>query len=267
MKQLAHLGYQRGLPAPVLRPMVQCYWQIRREAGTVVPVSLMHPEGGSGLIFNFGEALFLDGRRLGPGGVVCGPTMHSTHLLVGGRVDAVGVRLRPGMGYAFFHQPLVELLGHVLDPREALPGFPAGELADTLREAPGLQERFALLDRALLGCLDRAPAGDGGLALALEWIARRQGRAPISQLAEELGAGQRQLERRFRHWLGLSPKQFSRLQRVAASRALVKAAPATPDLAGLALDAGYYDQAHFQREFRQVVGLTPLQYRARSGAN
>jgi AraC-like DNA-binding protein len=70
--------------------------------------------------------------------------------------------------------------------------------------------------------------------------------------------GQRQLERLFRYQVGLTPKQFSRIQRVALVRQQLQQGQPLLDTA---LTCGYSDQAHFIHDFKTVVGMTPGQYR------
>ncbi|WP_370277516.1 helix-turn-helix domain-containing protein, partial [Pontibacterium sp.] len=68
------------------------------------------------------------------------------------------------------------------------------------------------------------------------------------------------LERLFKQWVGISPKHYSRLLRVNLARSALRKAEGNISLTDAALNAGYFDQAHFNREFKQVVGLTPGQY-------
>jgi len=67
------------------------------------------------------------------------------------------------------------------------------------------------------------------------------------------------LERQFRAHVGLTPKQFLRTMRF---QYLLKCIQQTPDtsLTRLAYETGYYDQAHFIHEFKQLAGITPTQY-------
>lgn len=84
---------------------------------------------------------------------------------------------------------------------------------------------------------------------------------------EQLGIGRRQLERRSQALLGVSPKQFQRLVRL--QRSLGLATQATPgQLAQVALEAGYFDQAHMARDVRRLAGqpLGPLVSQARPHA-
>ena len=87
----------------------------------------------------------------------------------------------------------------------------------------------------------------------------------VEQLVELTGWSMRTLQRRFRVQLGVSPKQvLSRFRLQEAALQLER----EPDLelAELAVRLGWYDQAHFSRDFRQLLGETPGRYAARARA-
>jgi transcriptional regulator GlxA family with amidase domain len=77
----------------------------------------------------------------------------------------------------------------------------------------------------------------------------------IRQLADWLGLSPRQLERRFRNEVGLSPKLFSRMQRF--QRVFQKMEEPDISWVDAAVSCGYYDQAHLIRDFREFSGRTP----------
>lgn len=71
-----------------------------------------------------------------------------------------------------------------------------------------------------------------------------------------MGMSLRQLERKFEQLVGLSPKQLARIIRFQSVFRSAGCTPA-PAWAEVALDCGYYDQAHFIREFKQLSGQSP----------
>jgi AraC-like DNA-binding protein len=100
------------------------------------------------------------------------------------------------------------------------------------------------------------------VASELEWAWQRllatDGAAPIGDLAQELGWSRRHLAARFRTELGMPPKAVARILRFERAVARLRAGD---DLAELALDCGYYDQAHFNRDFRAFADATPTELR------
>jgi AraC-like DNA-binding protein len=138
-------------------------------------------------------------------------------------------------------------------PLASVVGPSADVLGHKLKDASGLVERLALVETFLLARLGRT---DGRVARALEAIDASDGGVTIADLGRRSGASGRNLSRLFHDWVGLSPKRFARIVRVqAALRRLAE--PAPPDLASLADELGFADQAHLAREVRAVAGAAP----------
>ncbi|MFP2912284.1 helix-turn-helix transcriptional regulator [Pyxidicoccus sp. 3LFB2] len=121
-----------------------------------------------------------------------------------------------------------------------------------------MSARFALLERLLLGRLP-GRGRDAGLLHAVAVIEEARGQVSVRDLAQVMGVGERQVERRFLAAVGLSPKVLCRIARLQHALTLLRG-PCRPEGAELALAAGYFDQAHQVREFRALTGLTPGAY-------
>ncbi|MFQ3786314.1 helix-turn-helix domain-containing protein [Halomonas sp. A29] len=256
------LTLERYTPSKPLRPYVQCYWLAKgRAKDEAVGVELLHPDGASGLLFNFGGALERDGERIHGGCWIDGPKRRTARLAVGGALDLLGVRFLPGMAFPFLGESLSVLAGEGLTPGEALCRLELEALYARLQEAPDLMGRIALLEGYLLERLRRHAAPEvPALSASLDWLQRRHGQASIATLVDELPFGQRRLERLFQYHVGLSPKRYARLLRVAHSRELIKRGGTAVSLTDTAFAAGYFDQAHFIHDFKAVTGLTPGSY-------
>jgi AraC-like DNA-binding protein len=72
----------------------------------------------------------------------------------------------------------------------------------------------------------------------------------------------RQVERRFREAVGVSPKTLARIVRF---QEVLRRTPGESASAEVALDSGYYDQAHLLRDFRDFAGVVPTLFRAAEG--
>ena len=97
------------------------------------------------------------------------------------------------------------------------------------------------------------------LPRAVQLMHQTNGQLPIQQITQQLATTERSLERHFEQVLGISPKQYSRIIRLQHCLKIHRQQPAL-SLTELTYKAGYYDQAHFIREFRQLTGITPTQY-------
>jgi AraC-like DNA-binding protein len=135
-------------------------------------------------------------------------------------------------------------------------GWPAlAELPDRLASTLTWSERFDILDDVL------AARASGPLSVAAElgeaWrrMLRTGGLMHIADLANEIGWSRRHFGERFRAELGLAPKQAARVLRFERAGALLRRGHL--DLAGLAVECGYYDQAHLSNEWRTLAGCSP----------
>ncbi|WFR71070.1 helix-turn-helix transcriptional regulator [Prescottella defluvii] len=132
-------------------------------------------------------------------------------------------------------------------------------LADAVRSASTWPMRVAALDRAMLTLAGRRrPEGavESQVLAAADLVYRRRGAVRIDRIAAETGLSVRLLQRRFPAAVGVGPKEFQRLTRFQhAARSLLL--DDESHYLATALDAGFYDQNHFIREFRQFTGRTP----------
>jgi len=248
--------------APVsepLRPFVERYWSVRWDLTGRPPFRsevLSHPsvnvsvESGAYPRFGFGMPAVL------VHGVV---TRRFTVDLTGaGRVTAV--KFRPGGFTAFTGgrpgRNTVEPLGREL-------GVPAERLLAEVLAPEDDDDRAAVLDAALV---QRAPQPAGPyldlLGLVAAMIEDRQ-LVRVDQVAALGGLSVRSLQRLFAGYVGVSPKACLARYRLQDAAAAIDAGE-VDDLAGLAASLGWFDQAHFSRDFRAVVGVTPSAYLQRA---
>lgn len=264
MHPLAYIGFRKFQPAPALRGLVQCYWHILvLKPRTNGKPEFMHPEGGSGIIFNFGDPIKIDGHLIADTPTITGPTRQTNRLEMTGLVDTLGIRFHPGGAYGLLSTPLSELLNHLVNPIDLGLKSLNTSFADRLASLQSSESRVALLDEALLELLDENTNVDARLGNALEWFNHSKGQLPISLLTESLNLSQRQLDRHFKKHLGLLPKQFGQIKQVDYARHLLKQSPSNQSLTEIGFLAGFYDQAHFIKKFKQVVGITPGEYQSK----
>src|SRR5207244_1459351 len=134
-------------------------------------------------------------------------------------------------------------------PLEDPLGPPALQVRAELYDATAWEQRFAILDREIM----RRISGEKGPAPAVLWIWQRLiasgGRVSIGSLANDIGWSRKHLIARFTEQMGLRPKALARLIRFGRAIEQLKTAPQV-HLVDIAHDCGYYDQAHFSRDFR-----------------
>jgi AraC-like DNA-binding protein len=171
---------------------------------------------------------------------------------------SVGVHFKPWGLAPFVLMPAAELCDRPVTVEQVW-GRPAvAELRDRLEAAAGPHEMLTLLEDELL----RRFCETAGLGLVRHTsgvIATASGAAAIGDLCVAAGVSSSHLAQRFKELVGVTPKRLARTYRFAATVLAID--PSGPvDWASLAGRAGYFDQAHFGREFRAFTGLTPTRY-------
>ncbi len=251
------LDFERGLkrfhlerlpPADELRPWIDAYWivswnlapgEVHRQ--TNLPQASVHaavePEGA-----------FLYGV---PGRVFTRE--------ISGRGTVFGIKFRPGAFFPYYRRPLNKLTGRRVPIEEAL--GPAGaEWAASVRGATTTEERASVTNA--FWCARRPSEAAPAAMLIAERIISDRSILSAAQVADAAGMTVRSLQRLFQREIGIGPKEVIRRFRLqeAAERLLRE-----PDLAcgELAQDLGYFDQAHFIRDFKAVAGVAPDVYRRR----
>jgi AraC-like DNA-binding protein len=227
-----YLGYSETTPGPFQR--------------LEVPSDEVH------VILSFGPECRVPERV---GSFVAAP--HTRHAIVDhdGHQHGVELRLTPLGTHMLLGVPMDELAHHCVE-LDALLGPAASELIEQVYEAPSWEARFALLDAFLARRLADASPPVPGVEYAWRELSRTHGAVPVSRLVEETGWSRRHLSARFREHVGLTPKVFGRILRFQRARHELGRSDG-PSLAEIALDCGYYDQAHLNRDFREFAGRTP----------
>lgn len=165
----------------------------------------------------------------------------------------LAICFHPGMAYQFFHVPM-----HVLtDTTVALSDIwheMAEELEDKLAGLNTNEARVEMIQKYLI----QLASNKQDLQVAF-WLNQAQlsgGLIAVSKLSTEIGISQRQLSRRFQQNVGLSPKEYLRVFKFICSLQHLKKYPRI-SLTEVACQSGYYDQAHFIRDYKEYTGHSP----------
>jgi AraC-like DNA-binding protein len=248
-------------PAAQLRPYIEHYWFVSQAPGEVIDLRVdVFVDARADLLFNFdapyrreviGGATVelaesnLDAQRLSP-----------IRIIQRGSVRIAGVRFHLGGLAPFAREPLAPFTDRTPAP-EAVLGGQVRDLEAALRADPGPDDAAALLDAFFL---DRLTAPPAAFARALGILTSTGGRASVADLADAAEVSPRQVERLFARHLGIPPKTVGRIVRFQGALRSLMADPGCP-LGEIAATAGYYDQAHFVRDFRLFSGGVPRGYR------
>lgn len=159
-----------------------------------------------------------------------------------------------------FAAPVLELFNATTGLGEWAPGPALQQLQESLGTMRDTPSRIKLIEDYLLSRKHPRPP-DRMVEVAVRVLRARRGRVQIQSLAQQIGVSQERFEKRFRREVGTSPKQYCSLLRLRFAVSTYRSARTLTDLA---LEAGYYDQSHFIREFRSVTGESPLKFLRRA---
>lgn len=157
---------------------------------------------------------------------------------------------------AFFRQPLHELFEESVSLDNFFPQSEIAIIEERLAEAKSNEARIAVVEQFLCSKLF-IPKPDALVQEAITRIYSNRGVLRISELADGLHISQDAFEKRFRKVTGTTPKQFSSIVKM---KAIIGQNPTPASFLDMALDNGYYDQPHFNREFKLFTGLTPTDF-------
>lgn len=247
--------HERFAPSVALEPFVQHFWSVRWDLRGCAPVlaeTLPHP--CVHLLFERGRAQ------------VAGVQTRRFSRRLQGQARVFGVKFRPAAFQPFLAGPVSRLRERTVSLRSVF-----GPASEALREAVLAEEdprRCAAHAEAFLQA--RLPVLSAPLAQLrdlVERLAQDSSLTRVEQVAQLSGLPLRGLQRRFVAAVGVSPKwviRRYRLHEAAGQLAKLARQEAAPDLAQLALQIGYFDQSHFSRDFKAVVGQSPGAYLAQA---
>ncbi|MFJ8628256.1 DUF6597 domain-containing transcriptional factor [Kitasatospora sp. NPDC093550] len=240
------ISVERLVPEPGVARFVEYYWLVRWDLRGLPPYEqkvLAHPhvhlvfEAPRARVYGVDRALFV--RRLEGAG----------HVL--------GVRFRAGAFRPFAGRPVISLADRSVPAADYF--GPAVDRLTPLLLSGDQGGPAALADAFLRSRLPEPDPVADEVAAMVDRITGTPDLRRVDDLAEEFGLGVRRLQRLFAEYVGASPKWVLRRARLheAAERA---ASGGELDLAALAAELGYADQAHLTRDFTAAVGVSPARY-------
>jgi AraC-like DNA-binding protein len=179
--------------------------------------------------------------------------------------ETFGIAFHPGGSFPFFHEPASETRNLTVR-LDCFWGASVGRMRERLLAAHGAQQMFAIAERELLQRVRRPLALHKAVTLGRGEFCRAPHIAAITRVVDQTGLSQRRFIELFQDQIGITPKAFCRVRRFQRVLESVHGAREA-EWAQVALDCGYYDQAHFIHDFRAFSGVTPGEYLKRATAH
>jgi AraC-like DNA-binding protein len=245
----SQVAYREFLPDAGLRNFIYCYWELNTTEMLDAPyIYRVVADGCMDIFFE------LDNPQEN---YIMGFSKNYTEFPIGKSFHYIGVRFLPAMLPHLFRMDAAEFSNRVEPLRDVLPGISAF-ITNTFQPLQSTHSLNVVLDQYFLNHLSKATiTTDNRLYNAIHIILQKRG---VLNIETELDTGisPRQLRRLFEFYIGDSAKTFSKIVRF---QNILHAKPSVQSLRQnkLFFDSGYYDQAHFIKEFKSFYGITPAQ--------
>lgn len=254
--------YKKFIPHKSLKPFIECYyiWESSTLGSSLIVES--PPSSFCSMVFNYGDDYTIfndkyDGIRPNKC-FFSGQAIKSYQLALKGTIGMLGIVFRPAGLSALFKVPMFEFVGERED-LAALFGNHTSLLLEQIYEAKTPAAKVGIIERELLQKLSNKKINTSAMDFAANCIVNTNGNVKIDTLLTQVFMSRRQFERRFLKRVGLSPKYYARVRRISnLCRQAVHQQPTK--WSDLIYGSGYFDQAHFIRDFKEFMGVCPTKY-------
>lgn len=245
------------LPSPILKPYIKNYWTFTAHKDAFNQA--LYPTGFLEIAINIsgGNLVTHIGNQSVkmPGMEVLGQLTIPTSITVTKGTTLLVTRFHPYAGSLFFPDQISNFTNDSIDLYDIL-GSEVNGLYDHITEQHTLRKKVEVLEAFLIQQLIRNKKADLKLIESLcNDICQNRESFNIEKLASRYGISKRYIQKLFLDKVGITPQRFYSLQRFNKGIALMQTSNAS--LTSIAYECGYYDQAHFIREFKSYTGLTP----------
>lgn len=186
--------------------------------------------------------------------------MHTKYLTISSGDDSemMVITFKPGFCYPFIGEALINHLNTVV-PAEDVFGTSILSLRNELRTVSQSEKKIELAENWLNSIRSEASFSEEVIQTLVAEIREASGLVDLNSIAKRSGYSQKQFIHLFKKYIGLTPKQFHRIVRF---NEILNAIHTKSDVdwIRIAVGCGYYDQAHFIKDFHEFSGLNPAKY-------
>ncbi|GAB3510680.1 hypothetical protein GCM10027341_49350 [Spirosoma knui] len=256
------MNYREIQPSDYLRGYVRYIWTLETTTADT-PSTIFRPiaDGCPGIMFHqSNEGALIQNQKELPDLFLYGQTTQCTEITSSGKHRTIGVVFYPDALKSVFKFDADELTNDCTDLNllSRQQGYPLGE---QLLNAPSVANQISLISSYLTVQLTKSSEQTDNAAMkyALTHLITSNGNVSLKKLQVDLRLTERSFERRFKQWVGISPKLFARICRFQASLGQLR--NNTYDkLSDIAFEQEYADQSHFIRTFKEFAGVSPYQF-------
>jgi|GEM_PF-1650585 len=247
----------------LLKPYIHSYWVVQKEDFEQAMTCKVLSDASMGFVFNFADDYsinvnnqnFLCQHKF----TIDGPTRYPSYLTFSKSLDLIGVRFKAAGAYIFFEEEMQSFVDKNI-AFESSSAWPLNSLYESLIQKKTNLEKIELIENFLIEKLKSSKKKNTPwIFMCINKILSQKGDVSLDLLCIEFDVSIRQLERTFKKEIGISPKLYIRIIRMRHAKELLSSLK-IKNLTTTAHDTGFFDQAHFTREFKYFMKETPKSY-------
>lgn len=256
------MHYKTFEPDQNLTAFIKCYWTLESPKEKTVEKQTIVPDGCMEMIFHYGDLYkqYLDNGNsiIQPRCFVIGQLTRPLEIEPAGETGIFSVRFHPE-GFLPLTTIPIKAMENTTVSLDKMFGKDGQEIGQQILNASSTSKRITLIEKFLLDRLIDIETIDRIVRSTIETIITANGQLSVDELSRLNKVNRKQLLRKFSSAIGLSPKQLSRTFRLQSALKMLLNDQFS-NLAHLAYENEYYDQAHFIKEFKEFTGSTPKEF-------
>ncbi len=260
-KDLEDIGFKMYDVCDELKPYIYNYWSIKNKIDSQKTNKILS-DASLGFIINFSNPYKItinSKTSICSGNItLTGPTKYPAFITFEKYLDAIGIRFKVGGAYKFFDEEISSLCDKNINYDESFWNFDL--LYKELISKKNNFEKVKAIEIFLIKRLQLSKKQNSKYTMDfVNFIKENKGDISIDHLCEHFSSNKRQIERIFKKEIGLSAKLFSRIIRMRNVRDSLSSLE-VDNLTSTGYSNGFFDQAHFIKEFRSFMNETPKNY-------
>ena len=251
-------------PPKHLTEYVKYFWTFECKIDSLPKTFRTIADGCPGLVYQqTANGEFFQNKKQLPEIFVYGQATKHAELSTNGNSSVTGVFFYPNALKSIFGLNANELTDSCIDLK-FMPANKGFRLSERLSGLQSMEDRVMMISSFLDSLIGKNnDKSDSTIQYALSLILRSDGNISLKEIQKDLQISERSFERKFKEYIGLSPKLFSRICRFQASLSQLRKNNYNK-LSDIAFENEYSDQSHFIRTFKEFAGFSPFQYQKKS---
>jgi len=260
---LDEVNFKLYEPNELLKPYVHSYWIVQKKEFHHVKSYKVLSDASMGFAINFASPY---SSTINKNTFTCshkftidGITKYPSYLQFDKELYIIGVRFKTAGAYVFYEEDMDSFLDKNTHFKNS-ETWPLDTLYNALMQTNGIKERITIIEAFLTKKLQDSKKKNAPWTFTLiQKVIEKKGDISLESLCTDFNISIRQLERTFKKEVGMSPKIYIRIIRMRYAKELLSKLK-VESLTTTAHETGFFDQAHFTREFKFFMSETPKNY-------